>query len=78
MEISQNFVAFSEFMNFISIVLVFEGGLKCPCKIHLNTQWGEGGILSKERKIDCKKRERKGEIQIIGQDLINVIPNKSF
>ena len=62
----------------ISIVLVFGGGLKCPRKIHFNTQWGEGGILSKERKIDCKKRERKGEIQIIGQDLINVIPNKSF
>ena len=62
----------------LCIVLVLGEGLKSPPKIHFNRQWGKGGILSKERKIDCKKRERKGEIQIIGQDLINVIPNKSF
>ena len=64
-------------MNF-SIVLLFWGGMKCPRKIHFNTQWGRGESSQKKKKIDCKKRERKGEIQIIGQDLINVIPNKSF
>jgi hypothetical protein len=53
----QNFIEFT--LNMIYFV-AFDGGLKCPRKIHLNAQWGEGmrGVyFSKKLTTDRSKKK---------------------
>jgi hypothetical protein len=38
----QNYQNFIEITSNMIYTVAFGGGLKCPCKIHLNTQWGWG------------------------------------
>ena len=43
----QNYQNFTELTSNMIYIVAFGDGLKCPRKIHLNTQWGEGGASSK-------------------------------
>ena len=40
----QNYQNFIELTSNMIYIVAFGGGLKCPRKIHLNTQWGEGAL----------------------------------
>ena len=44
----QNYQNFTAITSNIIYIVAFGIGLKCPCKIHLNTQWGgaENGDFS--------------------------------
>ena len=39
----QNYQNFIEMTSNMIYIVAFGGGLKCPRKIHLNTQWEGGG-----------------------------------
>ena len=41
----QNYQNFTEMTSNMIYIVAFGGGLKCPRKIHLNTQWGEGEVF---------------------------------
>ena len=43
--ILQNYHNFIEMTSNVIYIVAFGGGLKCPRKIHLNTQWGEAAVL---------------------------------
>ena len=39
----QNYPNFTEMTSNMIYIIAFVVGLKCPRKVHLNTQWGGGG-----------------------------------
>ena len=46
----QNYQKFTEMTSNMIYIVAFGVDLKCPCKIHLNTQWG-GGAGSSVRDL---------------------------
>ena len=42
----QNYQNFIEMTSNMIYIVALGGGLKCPRKVHLNTQWGGGRTLS--------------------------------
>ena len=40
----QNYQNVTEMTSNMIYIVALGVGFKCPCKIHLNTQWGGGGV----------------------------------
>ena len=47
--VPQNYQNLIEITSNINDIVAFGVGFKCPRKIHLNTQWGGGGDVSKQK-----------------------------
>ena len=55
----QNYQTFKEITSIMIYIVAFGVGLKCPHKIHLNTQWRGGGLKALVQKRGEKEKQKQ-------------------